>query len=155
MDLELTCRLLLSTHNSHYDVWMFTVNCWALMMVLIPKLPSVYLPSQAILTRVFSSTECGFSESTNSISRNHPTTTNKPLDSLLHLYFMASKAYIVRCLSYQVWFIRDGNTTHIVEQCSSNTGLVTFPGKQDLGLSRSMLKRYLWELGYLPGCYWD
>ena len=94
MDLELTCRFLLSTHYSHYDVWMFTVNCWALMMVLIPKLPSVYLPSQAILTRVFSSTECGFSESTNSISRNHPITTNKPLDSLLHLYFMASKAYI-------------------------------------------------------------
>jgi hypothetical protein len=34
-------RFLLSTHYSHYDVWMFTVNCWALMMVLIPKLPSV------------------------------------------------------------------------------------------------------------------
>jgi hypothetical protein len=35
-------RFLLSTHYSHYDVWMFTVNCWALMMVLIPKLPSVF-----------------------------------------------------------------------------------------------------------------
>jgi len=33
---------LLSTHYSHYDVWMFTVNCWALMMVLIPKLPSLH-----------------------------------------------------------------------------------------------------------------
>jgi hypothetical protein len=50
---ELTCRFLLSTHYSHYDVWMFTVNCWALMMVLIPKLPSVSLFSQAILTCVF------------------------------------------------------------------------------------------------------
>jgi|SRR5579859_288472 len=37
----LTDRFLLSTHYSHYDVWMFTVNCWALMMVLIPKLPAV------------------------------------------------------------------------------------------------------------------
>ena len=63
-------RFLLSTHYSHYDVWMFTVNCWALMMVLIPKLPSV----RPLKLFLYSSTECEFSASTNSISHNLPST---------------------------------------------------------------------------------
>jgi len=33
---------LLSTHYTHYDVWMFAVNFWALLMVLIPKLPQAH-----------------------------------------------------------------------------------------------------------------
>lgn len=32
---------LLSTHYTHYDFTMFIVNLWALLMVLIPKLPFV------------------------------------------------------------------------------------------------------------------
>lgn len=38
---------LLSTHYTHYDFTMFVVNLWALMMVLIPKLPIVrHIPWQ-------------------------------------------------------------------------------------------------------------
>jgi hypothetical protein len=33
---------LMSTHYTHYDVWMFAFNFWALAMVLIPKLPQVH-----------------------------------------------------------------------------------------------------------------
>jgi hypothetical protein len=64
-------RFLLSTHYSHYDVWMFTVNCWALMMVLIPKLPSVWIPID--VTDV-SSIECVYLVWINSIFRNLMTT---------------------------------------------------------------------------------
>ena len=34
---------LLSTHYTHYDFTMFVVNLWALVMVIIPKLPIVRL----------------------------------------------------------------------------------------------------------------
>ncbi|KAG4304462.1 hypothetical protein PORY_002172 [Pneumocystis oryctolagi] len=33
---------LLSTHYTHYDFWMFFINLWALVMVLVPKLPSTH-----------------------------------------------------------------------------------------------------------------
>ena len=46
----LMARFLLSTHYTHYQFSMFVVNLWALVMVLIPKLPFVRLikaPSRA------------------------------------------------------------------------------------------------------------
>ncbi|EMR09693.1 hypothetical protein PNEG_01880 [Pneumocystis murina B123] len=33
---------LLSTHYTHYDFWTFFINLWALLMVLVPKLPSTH-----------------------------------------------------------------------------------------------------------------
>jgi len=72
--LTLMGRFLLSTHYSHYDVWMFTVNCWALMMVLIPKLPSVRFPRTQIFSNSYSSIECGSLESTSSICHSLPIT---------------------------------------------------------------------------------
>lgn len=38
-------RFLMSTHYTHYDLTYFTINCLAVLAVVIPKLPSVcYTP---------------------------------------------------------------------------------------------------------------
>ncbi|ODQ54911.1 putative unfolded protein response Orm1 [Saitoella complicata NRRL Y-17804] len=36
------CLFLLSTHYTHYDLWMFVVNLMALLVVLVPKLPAAH-----------------------------------------------------------------------------------------------------------------
>lgn len=36
------CRFLLSTHYSHYDVTLFTVNIVSLLVILVAKLPQLH-----------------------------------------------------------------------------------------------------------------
>lgn len=41
-----TRSFLLSTHYTHYDLTYFTINCLAVLAVVIPKLPSVRAPAR-------------------------------------------------------------------------------------------------------------
>ena len=36
-------RFLLSTHYTHYDPWLFTMNLIALVALLVPRLPQVII----------------------------------------------------------------------------------------------------------------
>ena len=48
------------------------------------------------------------------------------------------------------WIAGDGNTVHIVEPSFELMRTIQRPEKQRLGLFKSKLKQYLWELGFLP-----
>ena len=92
----------------------------------------IYPILSSLSDHVCSSTECGFSESINSIFHNHPITTINPLDFLPHLYSWRLKhtsfvALPIKSLVRRVWEYTPSNT------CSSNTGLVMFREKENLG----------------------
>ena len=83
---------------------MFTVNCWALMMVLIPKLPSVYFPRTQIFSNDRSSIECGSLESTNSIYLSLPITMISVMSSRynFHLIVLPKVDWLFHGVKYYI-----------------------------------------------------